>query len=200
MRLYIIRHGETLWNKKDLIQGHADTDLSGIGKQQAKKLAERLVKHNIDKIYCSDLKRCKQTISPFLKLKKDIPVKYVKELRERNFGEFEGKPSEKMREWIRKEGNNDYYTKIPQGESFMDVRNRLSKFFKKLFKKEKGKNVLLVMHGGSKRALITNLLKRDLKKSNKKFKIPNTALSIINIKDDGNHRARLMNSIRHLEK
>jgi len=200
MRLHIVRHGETLNNRKKIIQGLTNTPLSRVGKQQAKKLADRLIKQKIDTIYCSDLKRCKQTIEPFLKLKKDIPIHYVKELRERNFGIFEGKKSEKMKEWIKNERNNDYYTPLPKGESFMDVRKRVSKFFKKLFKKEKGKNILLVTHGGVKRSLIINLFEKYQKKPHKKFKIPNTSLSIINIKDDGNHRVTLLNSIKHLEK
>lgn len=197
MKLFIIRHGETAYNKKGIIQGHIDTSLARTGKEQAKKLAEKLIRFNIDVVYCSDLKRCKQTIEPFLKIKKNIHIYYTKELRERNFGIFEGKRGEKMKEWIKNERNNDYNTKLPGGESFVDVKNRLSKFFKKLFKKEKGKNVLLSTHGLTKKALLTYLFNKN-KKDYRKIRVPNTALSIVNIKDDGNHRAILLNSVSHL--
>lgn len=59
MRLYLIRHGETIWNEKGLWQGIADVPLNEKGKDQAKKLAERLKR--VDAIYSSPLKRCLET-------------------------------------------------------------------------------------------------------------------------------------------
>ena len=82
MRLLIARHGETIQNAKKIIQGHTHGQLSILGKKQVKKLTKRLAKERIDIIYCSDLKRCKQTIKPLLKIKK-VPIIYTKELRER---------------------------------------------------------------------------------------------------------------------
>ena len=198
MRLIITRHGETDWNKKELLQGHSDTDLSEVGKEQAENLAKALLKYSIDKIYCSDLKRCKQTIAPFLKLKKEIPIEYTSEIRERNFGKFEGKKKEEMIEEFKKKGYTLNTLKIPGLESFMEVRKRILNFVEKIFKKEKGKNILLVMHGGIKFALMMELFKLDLDWSNTKYKARNTAISIIDIKEDGKHEAKLLNSIDHL--
>ena len=197
MKLFIIRHGETTFNKRNIVQGHIDTSLSRTGKEQAKKISKKLLQQNIDIIYCSDLKRCKQTIEPFLKLKKSIPIHYTKELREMNFGIFEGKPGEKMKEWI-KETRFSFSSKFPKGESNKDLEKRISSFLKKLIKKEKGKNILLSTHGLTKKALLTQLLNKT-KKNYWKGRIPNTALSIVNIKDDGNHRATLLNSTKHLD-
>lgn len=198
MRLFIVRHGETDWNTKQLLQGHSDTNLSEVGMEQSKKLAKALEKYPLDKIYCSDLKRCKQTIAPFLKLHKDIPIKYTSELRERNFGRFEGKKKEEMIGEFKEKGYTLNTIKIPGVESFMEVRKRISCFVEKIFKKEKGKNILLVMHGGIKFALMMELFKLDLDWNNTKYKAGNTAISIIDIKEDGNHEARLLNSVDHL--
>ena len=63
MKLYIVRHGETKYNEKKIIQGHLDIPLSDEGIRQAKKLAKRLEVINFDCIYTSDLKRAKQTAS-----------------------------------------------------------------------------------------------------------------------------------------
>ncbi len=198
MRLLITRHGETPWNKKELLQGHSDTNLSKLGREQAKKLAKGLEKYPIDKIYCSDLKRCRQTIAPFLKLHKDIPIEYTAEIRERNFGRFEGKKKEEMISEFKEKGYTLNTLKIPGVESFSEVRKRISGFVKKLFEKEKGKNILLVIHGGTKFALMMDLFKRDLEDDNKKYRAKNTAISIIDIKENGNHKAKLLNSVDHL--
>ncbi len=197
MRLLIVRHGETIQNAKKIV-GHIHDQLSKLGKKQVKKLTKRLAKEKIDIIYCSDLKRCKQTIKPLLKIKK-APIIYTKELRERNFGIFNGKPLHKLKAWLEKRRiKNAFYTKIPEGESYKDLYKRTMKFIKKIIKKEKGKNVLLVAHGGLKKALLKHLLKKD-DAYFKKTKLANTSLTIIKIKEKGKHRARLINSTKHLE-
>ncbi len=198
MNLFITRHAETKHNKDQRIQGQINTNLSPTGKKQARKLAKKLSNYKIDVIYCSDLKRCKQTIAPFLRQKK-IPIHYRKELRERNYGKFEGIPSAEFREWVKKKGFAESYKfKIPGGESFQDVKKRTAKFLKEIERKEKGKNVLVVTHGGAKVALLLNLLKKE-DRYYKKYRAHNTGLSIIKMKDNGNHRARLLNSTRHLD-
>jgi broad specificity phosphatase PhoE len=198
MRLYIVRHGETVGNVKKITQGWMPGKLTKLGKEQAKKLANRLAKENIDMIYCSDLNRCGETVEPFLRLKRNIPIYYVKDLRERDWGIFEGKKYETGRKWI-KENKLKIDDKIPKGESFSDVEKRMVKFFNKIFKEHKGKNVLFVTHGGAKKILITFLLNRQHKRRHKRYHSENTALTIINLKENGKHKARLINSTRHLE-
>lgn len=203
MKLYIARHGETFANIKGIIikgiiQGWLPGKLTKQGTEQAKKLAKRLIKEKIDVIYCSDLKRCRQTIEPFLKLNKNTPIKYVKELRERKMGIFEGKNYEIGKKW-REENKLSFEDKVPGGESFSDLQKRMIKFFDKIFKKHEGKNILFMTHGTAKRSLITHLLNKQHQKRHKKFRSSNTALSIIKINDDGKHKARLINSVKHLE-
>ena len=198
MKLIIIRHAETEYNKLGLIQGHIDTILSKKGKEQAKKLSKRLSKEEINVVYCSDLKRCRQTIGPLLKMK-NFSVIYTKELRERKFGIFEGKSKKEFIAWL-KENNSlgNYSIKLPKGESFPETRKRMNKFMNKIFKKEKGKSILIVTHGGAKVALLLNIFKKYDNTHYKKFSAENAALSIVNIKKDGNHEAKLINSTKHL--
>ena len=77
MKILVVRHGETKSNKKKNIQGHSHGKLSSEGMHQAKKLAPRLTKEKIDIIYCSDLRRCKQTAAYLLK-EKNVPIIYTK--------------------------------------------------------------------------------------------------------------------------
>jgi broad specificity phosphatase PhoE len=199
MKLVIVRHAETKANKKKILEGWNDGDLSNTGKIQAKQLAKRLAKEKIDAVYCSDLKRCKQTISPFLKIQK-IPIVYTKKLRERHIGVFQGKSLQSFLKWLKKNRYEKSYSfKMPGGESFMDVKKRGAIFLDKIIKTKRNKNILIVTHATMKRAMLLYLLKKDEKKFFKKYKPKNTALSVIHIKDDGRHKARVLNSTKHLE-
>lgn len=199
MRLLIVRHGQTKSNVKKFIQGQNPGKLTKKGKKQTEKLAKRLLKEKIDIIYCSDLKRCKETIKPFLKLRK-IPIIYTKELRERNYGIFSGKPISYFYKWLKERGGKgNFNLKIPKGESFPDVQKRAKKFISKIIKKHKEENILLVTHGALKTAIMLYLFNKTPEKHYKKYKGKNTALSIVYIKDNGKHRARVINSLKHLE-
>ncbi|MFW5852855.1 MAG: histidine phosphatase family protein, partial [Nanoarchaeota archaeon] len=92
MKLIIVRHGETFENISGICQGQSDGTLSDKGKLQAKKVAERLKDEKIDALYSSDLQRTVDTANEILRYHPKIELKKDKLLRERYFGEFEGKP------------------------------------------------------------------------------------------------------------
>ena len=89
MELYLIRHGETAWNDKKLIQGNIDIPLNAEGVNQAKILSEILKEIPFDIIFTSDCRRAKKTA---IELAKKTKVKCTldKRLRNRNFGDWEG--------------------------------------------------------------------------------------------------------------
>lgn len=200
MKLIIIRHAQTEGNEKGIIQGTNDSDLTELGRKQAERLAIRLSKMKIDFIYSSDLGRCKRTIAPLLKMKK-ISIEYVKELRERDYGIFNNKPNVEYVEWVKSNGGFSISLKAPEGESHMDVIERTGKFLKKILKSEEGKTILIVAHSGSKRAILMNLLDRrdqDYINETREFS-KNTAVTIINIKENGKHHIESFYSLEHLE-
>lgn len=198
MRLFIIRHAETDNNQKGIIQGKMNTNISKKGRKQAEKISRKLAKYEIDVVYCSDLKRCRQTIRPYLTMKK-TKIHYTMDLRERNYGVFEGKSFKELRKWVEENGYAGRFDfRVKGGESFLDVKKRARIFLKELFRREKGKNVLIVTHGGMKVALLLNIFNKNEKKNYQKYRAQNTALSIIKINDNGKHRATLLNSVRHL--
>lgn len=200
MKLIIVRHAETEGNANHIIQGQNNSPLTGKGKIQAENLAKRLNKENINVVYSSDLGRCKDTLKPFLK-GKEISVHYTRELREICRGIFDGRPDFEYQEWLKKNSYIDMEVKHPKGESFPDLIKRVSEFIEQVIKKNKGQTVLIMAHGGSKRALLMYLLKKYDSDSIMRFRklSANTALSIIKMKDDGNHEIELLYNVDHLE-
>src|SRR5258706_4066259 len=99
--LYIVRHGESEWNIKHLIQGQKDIVLSKNGKLQAQILAGELKKISFEFIFSSDLLRAKRT-AEIVALEHKLAVQTAKVLRERSFGKLEGQPTSLLREYEKK--------------------------------------------------------------------------------------------------
>ena len=90
MEIILTRHGETIENIEGRFQGHLPGKLSEKGKIQAKKLALRFKDEKFDYIFSSDLTRAVDTAKEIKKFHQNIPIKFTKELRERNLGELQG--------------------------------------------------------------------------------------------------------------
>ena len=90
MKFYIVRHGQTNWNKKGKIQGKTDIELNEEGIEQAKEVRKILEKYPIDVIVSSPLKRARKTAEIINETKK-VPIIFDKGIEERGYGEFEGK-------------------------------------------------------------------------------------------------------------
>ena len=148
MVIYFVRHGETEWNKKKILQGHKDSPLTLKGKKNAENLGKTLEKKKIEVIYTSDLGRCVQTaeiINKYLKVK----LVKTKKLRERNFGYLNGKSETEIK---RKLNLSDPDEEAPNGESFNQLENRIINFLK-LLNKKKLKRALIITHEGGLRAI-----------------------------------------------
>ena len=92
MKVYFVRHGQSLGNAERVLLGHCDLDLSPLGVQQAKLTAEAMKDFPIDIIYSSDLLRAYNTAKPHADLR-GISVIPDKCFRECYLGDWEGKPS-----------------------------------------------------------------------------------------------------------
>lgn len=86
--LYLMRHGETLFNKRRKIQGWCDSPLTKTGILQAKAAKKCLKDISFDHYYSSTSERCCDTLE--IIIGQDTPYKRLKQLKERNFGDFEG--------------------------------------------------------------------------------------------------------------
>ncbi|MBU2213789.1 class I tRNA ligase family protein [Patescibacteria group bacterium] len=148
----LVRHGETDWNSKRIIQGHTDTDLNKSGEQQVKESASKLKGKKFDVIISSDLKRASKS-AEILSKELNIPHegKWT-ELRERKHGEWEGKKrTEVLSDDMPSMGIA--YINPKGGESREQFFLRLEKAGEKILNEFKGKKILVVSHGGAIKAL-----------------------------------------------
>lgn len=180
--LLLVRHGETEWNSDGRIQGSVDVPLSEAGLAQAAALADDLAGRGVrpDRVYTSDLQRSRETgriLSGRLGVK---AVSATPLLRELNCGAWEGRLIEELRRderptyeaWL-----DDPALAIPQGESVLDLRARVERFFAEHGGElEASEQVLIVAHGLINRMILSVLLKLDPQRS-RYFSQDNTAIN-----------------------
>ncbi len=196
MRLIIVRHGETQENVKKITQGQMPGTISELGKDQIKKLANRLKTESIDVVYSSDLKRCTDTLDEIMKFHDNVLVHYSKLLREKSAGSFEGKINGE--EW-KKIKNDPIKSKEYGFETYEDVYQRMNKVLEELVKKHSKENVLIVAHGATNRMLLALLMKMTSQEGLEKIKpLSNTSVNVIELENDGNHTIHLINCTKHL--
>ncbi|NLW08134.1 MAG: alpha-ribazole phosphatase [Clostridia bacterium] len=199
-RVYLVRHGETEWNNLGRYQGHSDIALSSRGRRQAELLSQRFEKVHLDAAYASDLKRARETAITIV-APHNLEVKLEAGLREINFGAWEGLSYQEIiaafpQEW--EEWRYDPANRaVPGGESFQQVKERALAVFNKIVAKEKGRNILLVAHGGCLRALICSILGLDLS-AVWRFRLDNTGVSVVDCYNE-NKILVLLNDTHHLE-
>lgn len=127
MRLYIIRHAESVANGKYL-SGQIDVDLTERGEAQAAAIAAKLEEVPFDAVYTSDLTRARRTAEAILG-KRDLQLQITKNLRERAFGSWEGLTFEDVENQYPKEWEEfktqGFNVKIPDGEDFHAFYDRI---------------------------------------------------------------------------
>lgn len=164
-KLFLVRHGQSLWNLENRFTGWHDIDITEAGIEEAKKAGDVLINERIDIAFTSVLIRAKHTLNLILNEigKPDIPVIMDKALNERSYGNLEGLNKaetalkygdEQVHTWRR-----SYDVVPPGGESLKDTYNRVIPYFEKEIVPflKKGENVLIVAHGNSLRSLIMYL-------------------------------------------
>lgn len=173
--LILVRHGETEWNAMGLWTGLTDVSLSEKGKKEAQHAAKMLEDITIHKAHASNLKRTHQTLDEIQKalVLSDIPVAKHQALNEKDYGDLAGK-----NKWdIKKKHGDEQFTKwrrswdekVPNGESLEDVYKRAVPYYEEHIMKDlkEGKNVIVVSHSNTLRALIKyldNISDKDIEK------------------------------------
>jgi len=199
-KLLLVRHGETVWNYISRYQGHTDIELSEKGRKQAQLLSKSLHTEEIKAVYSSDLTRAAETAG-ILAAPHGLPVQVTKELREINFGAWEGLTHREIMEQF-KDVAAEWYdhpgkVRIPGGESFQDLKERAYRKILDLLAENDPGTIITVAHGGTIRAVVCGLLDIDL---NHAFQIrqDNTALNIIEYHPQGYTVLALLNGTSHL--
>jgi alpha-ribazole phosphatase len=161
MRIYLVRHGETEWNKKGIYQGQEDVPLNEKGKNEAKILSTAFKDKKIPIIYSSDLARARETAEIIAQEVGIQTIIYKKSLREMDFGNWTGRSILEMEEdsglfqlWQKDPWN----ISPPNGETLKDLANRVRREAEEIFLKHYNQDVLVVTHAGPIRALIFDLI------------------------------------------
>jgi len=159
--LYIVRHGETTWNRDGRVQGHTDVPLSEVGRQQARDLGERLAQISFHAAYSSDLSRALQTAELIVGATGPRVVEWP-DLRERHCGRWEGQFFAEIAErdpagwqaWIERSPNEAPHG----GENQLQLEARVHKALERIVENHPDHTVLVVSHGAAIRALLDRWL------------------------------------------
>ena len=156
MKIYFVTHSASKDNEAKISSGWKDVELSELGIQQAKELGERFKNIKIDLICCSDLKRAVDTVK--IAFGDKIPIIIDKRLRELNYGDFNGKPSEIVGP-MKKERIKEPFL---NGESYEQAMARVHNFYKELKKNHSKKTVLIIGHRATQFGLDTLISGKSL--------------------------------------
>lgn len=202
MNLYLVRHGETEWNRLKKFQGQLNSDLTDIGIEQAKALGKYLEKENIDFdfVYSSPQERAYNTAKL---IKEDFQIITDSRLMEMAFGKWEGMYVELIKEESAENFHNffnssDKYDHRPhEAESFESLESRIRLFLDEIKEKYKGKNVLVVSHGVTLKVFVKIIKNQNLKEFSESGGIFNTSLSLISY--DKKWDIKYLSKLDHLE-
>jgi len=201
MDVFFIRHGETDFNKNQLIQGRGiDMPLNQKGRQQAKAVARLLKPYRIDKIIGSSLIRSQETAKLIRNGK--TTYEFYEEIDEMDFGEIEGRPFNKIKEKINtihtkwSEGYVDF--KCPGGgESPREVFERANDKILEILKNSKDESIAFVIHGRLIRILLSEWLGHGLPNMHT-IQHSNGGVNHL-IWDGENFKAVSLNQVHHLK-
>jgi probable phosphoglycerate mutase len=151
--LLLVRHGETDWNRDGRWQGHSDTHLNDVGREQAVRVAGEV--DGVDVVYSSDLARARET-AYIVATRLGLPVRLDERLRERSFGAWEGKTGPEIERefceaharWLGGNGPG-----AEDAEAFADFAARVQGFLADVLARHPDETVLVVAHGGSIRVI-----------------------------------------------
>lgn len=165
IKIYIARHGETIWNVEGKIQGRSDPDLTPKGVDQSLALLDQLKDRPISAIYTSTLQRSIRTAQPIARFL-NLPIQKQPELDEMAFGIMEGIEVSSLNEELKREWERfkeDRFTyRIPGAENFTDVANRVMPFKEKILRDHGEQDILVIGHMIVNRFLIGILLEYPL--------------------------------------
>jgi 2,3-bisphosphoglycerate-dependent phosphoglycerate mutase len=164
-KMVLIRHGESQWNLENRFTGWIDVPLSAKGEKEAKAAGEKLLGIRFEAAYVSVLKRAIDTLRIVLDVigQATIPIEKDQALNERMYGDLQGLNKD---ETVRKYGaeqvklwRRSYDVRPPGGESLQDTAQRVLPYYERHIKPQilTGRNVLVVAHGNSLRALVMSL-------------------------------------------
>lgn len=157
LNIYVVRHGQTDWNREGRIQGGTDNPLNGTGREQAATLGRTLADVRVDAVYTSSHQRARQTAAVF---EGRAPIVAMDELRERFFGKFEGandKDPAVVADWNKRRFT--WGDDMEGGESLESQTRRAETALRQIRDRHKdGGTIVIVGHGGINPLLLSLLI------------------------------------------
>ena len=198
-RVYLIRHGQTVWNAEGRFQGQTDSVLSDLGWSQAARLAVVLARVPLAAVYSSPLSRARLTAEAIATPHR-LTVVQLEPLREIGMGVWEGlttaeitqrfgpviEPRRKHPEWVAPLG----------GETLTEVRERTMRAVEEIVARHQGETVAVVAHGAVIKTVILTALDAPLT-SYWRIRQDNGAINVLDLGGD-QPRVRLLNETAHL--
>lgn len=201
IHLYVIRHGETEWNKEKRSQGRLDSSLTEKGKKDARSLGDRLDNTEFCQIISSPSGRTLET-ARLVKGERMIPLTIDERLMEIDLGAWQGKTEEEVKSLYPEEF--DAYWNEPErykgvgGETFLQVQQRVIEFLKDLEETVTKGNILIVTHGVVMKTLYLLCRNTSLKHLWDPPFIHGTSLTIVSL-DVGKKELLLEACVLHIE-
>ncbi len=165
IKVILIRHGETDWNREQIFRGRIDVALNEVGLVQAKAVGTSLKDIKIDAIYSSPLSRAFETAS-VLSEDRGLEIEIEKGFIDIDFGEWQGLSHKK----VKGKSKNLYETWLaepqnvvfPDGEGLEDVYKRSMNALEKVIKNHPGETVAIVSHRVLNKVLLCAVLGLEL--------------------------------------
>jgi len=175
MKLFIVRHGQTDWNIQNRIQGHTNVPLNDLGRWQSEKIIEELAHEKIQKIFTSDLLRCKITADALSKAT-EAELEVTPFLRERHFGIWEGK--------LASEVPFPLTTLDGMGEVLDDVWKRIDEIYQQIIISDQ--NTAVITHGGTCMMFLAKIIKGSIETA-ASFHFQNASITELHKERRGDH-------------
>lgn len=190
MRLYMIRHGETDWNKARKVQGKSDIELNDFGRSLAVKTGQGLRDIRFDAAITSPLRRAKETAELILQ-GRDVELMEDERLEEISFGIYEGLCCKGENADLSASAladffyNTERYRAPEGGESFRDLLDRTGAFLEELYQKKEYEDAVLLIstHGATLRAMLNHIRGIGTKDFWGAGVHKNCAVTIVDVKD-----------------
>ena len=161
LQVYLVRHGETVWNAARRIQGQSDSPLTEKGEQQAHQVGERVKSLGITHVIASDLGRTTRT-AEIIADACGCTVTLDARLRELNMGVLEQRPLDGLTAeeegWRQTLVNGTENGRIPDGESMAEMAARMHEALNACLDLPAGSRPLLVSHGMALGVLVSTIL------------------------------------------
>ena len=160
-KIFLVRHGQSAWNKTKRVSGQLNPPLADVGQRQARCLAQVMDGESLTAIYASSLSRAVETALPTAR-HHELPITQCDELREQHLGILQGRYRDQRDPqaetlWKRRAADRLGF-RIPGGESCAELDQRVRRFVHEILPGEAGGTVLIVGHRNSNRLLLAALM------------------------------------------